>query len=389
MAIYYIIYSLLVIYCFLYKLPPKQQELLIKFWIIIITLFGGLRWNTGYDWDSYYDIYKGVEWSNFLNYSKYGESSLQTIEPLYAFLNVFIKKLFGQYFVLNLLVSFFVHYSYYKFAKYHLPRCPILCFCFVEVVLVAFFPVRQTLAMAVLLWSFYFIKERKLLPYIIIVAAAFFIHRMSIVALPLYWIGKIRLKDGFIVVLFFSFIVVGKLLQEYFTLLTLLLGGQLGEIASTYSKNETVAKEGLPIITILLNSIFLFLYLFFRRKYDLTNDAWYNTLLNCFVLFFGVLFVFSNGMADMTRLQCIFLPGHILLFSSITASSLYKDSRILPSICKPTSLNHVSIAPIIRVFAVFFFYAYLVYRIPTCFSDYFFEIVCVPYRTILDFPYLI
>ena len=388
MVIYYSIYSLLLIFFFLYKLTPKQQGTLIKFWVVIITLFGGLRWNTGYDWDSYLSIYKELDWSNFLNYSKYGGVSIQTVEPLYAFLNVLVKSVFGKYFYLNIIECFIIHYAYYRFAKYHLPQCPILCFCFLEVVLVAFFPVRQTLAMGILLLGIRFIKERKLLPYLSIVAIAFFIHRMSIVALPLYWLGKIRLNNIFIIAIFFSFIIIGRLLQDYFTLISIAMGGQLGEIASTYTENQTVERNGVPIITILLNIIFLCLYLYYRHKFTLNHDEWFNYCLNSYLLFVGIMVVFSQGMGDMTRLICLFLPGHCLLFSSITAYSLTGKPTLLPKSDTTQISMHDQIPPIIRFFSVTFFILYFSYKIVQCFSDYYFEDACIPYRTIFEYSML-
>jgi len=389
MLTYYLIYIPIILLCVFYKAPQKRQDDVIKIWILAITLFGGLRWKTGYDWDTYFALFRDLDWGNFLSYSKYGDLSLQTIEPLYAFLNVLVKSIFGKYYVFNLLVCFFIHYSYYRFAKYHIPQCPIICFCFVELVLVAFFPVRQTLATAVLLWGFRYIKEQKLFPYLVVVALAFCIHRMSIVALPLYWVGKVRLNDAVIIPLFFSFVVIGKLVQNYVIMLSLVLGGQLGELLNTYTETQSIERTGIPITTIFLNCIFLGLYLYFRKKFRLKNDKWYNFCLNSFILFFGIMAIFAQGMGDMTRLISVFLPGHCLLFSSILIYSLRRNPTVLMKSNSKVVANRDKLTDTVCMFTIVFAFAYILYKFATMFNDYYFEDACLPYRTIFDFSVLI
>ena len=389
MVIYYTIFIALYLCCFFYKAPAKTQLSVMKIWVLIFTLFGGLRWHTGSDWDAYLFLFNDLDWSNFYDYSKYGEKSLQKIEPLFAFMNVIIKTVFQKYYWFNIIECFVIHFAYYKFSKYHLPKCPILCFVFLEIICIAYFPVRQTLAASVLFLGLRYIKERKLVKYLLFVFVAFYIHKMSIVALPLYWLQNIHLKDRYAIAVFLSFIVIGKILQDYFVNFVFLLGGELGEVAQIYTENQTVENTGLPIITLIVNGMFLFIYLYIRRKFNLRQDDWYNQNLNMYLMFVGTLVVFANGMNDLTRLIIVFLPGHCLLFSSIAAYSLKGDSRCIQysgRIALPTNDRVISV---FKLFLGFLFFAYCAYRIPQCFSDYFFKYVCIPYRTIFDFPSVI
>lgn len=364
MEIYYTIHILLFLCCFLYKKNQQIQKTILKFWIVFITLFGGLRWNVGTDWDSYLYFFYDINFDTIFKYERH--DGADTMEPLFSVLNLLVRTFFQKFFILNILEVLIVQIAYYKFSTYHFPKIPLLCYSFMMVVFPAYFPVRSTLALAISLFSFRFIKERRILPFLALTLIAYFIHQKSIVLLPMYWIGKCHFKGWFLFSCFICFFVMSKIFQSYFISISLLLGGSVGEKALHYTGYQTVEKI-LPYTTLLLNGLFLSLYLYFRKVNKLYNDDWYNALLNLFLMYCGIIFIFSNGMSDLVRLIGNFFPAHCILFVSCFEWSNRINNKLL-SACIVT-----------------FFFAYYLYRIPQCFSDVFFMFECVPYKTIFDY----
>ncbi len=75
MEIYYTIFILLFSCCFLdfININFRTKRNIIIIWCVFFTLFGGLRWNTGGDFDSYYEIFKSANWDNVFNYYRSGD----------------------------------------------------------------------------------------------------------------------------------------------------------------------------------------------------------------------------------------------------------------------------------------------------------------------------
>lgn len=55
MTLYYIIFSFLLISCTFEIATTKIKYRVLILWGLFFTLFGGLRWQTGGDWEQYYD----------------------------------------------------------------------------------------------------------------------------------------------------------------------------------------------------------------------------------------------------------------------------------------------------------------------------------------------
>ena len=51
---------------------------------------------------------------------------------------------------------------------------------------------RQTVAMGLIIWSYQYIKERRLAPYLALFVVAFFFHASAIIFFPAYWLWNLR-----------------------------------------------------------------------------------------------------------------------------------------------------------------------------------------------------
>ena len=369
MELYYTIFSLVLVSCIFEVCKDKTKNKILILWGIFFTLFGGLRWQTGGDWYQYHDHFLTSEWNNIFNYDRYG-NGLETLEPGFVFINALVKFVLGKFYWYNILLCGFIQYTSIKVSKYYAPERPIMMYTFLMLMSGHYFPVRASFAITIVWWTYKMIKERNLKAFLLLVFIAFNIHHAALVILPAYWLGKIRLKPVFVVAVFLALMAVGSYFQDTFTLLSMYVGGDLGEKALGYTENQT---EGYLVERgyLIGNAIALFLLIAYLKVRDLKieDERWMNTLINCFVLYYGVAFMFREGMGDLTRLASYyFLPNAILFMYSLKYLEFY--------------------GKIFKLASTMFFVFYMAYQVSKSCSGYYFKEANVPYKTIFDYQYI-
>lgn len=366
MTIYYIIHILLFLSLFLYKSRIQIQLYLIFVWIVFITLFGGLRWEVGHDWENYLRIFNDSGWDNIFSYTRFDADTGEKFEPLYVFLNVLIKTLFGHYVFFNMFEVLTIQLAFLHFSRKMFPETPILCYSFLMLTSPAYIPVRITLAYAFVLLAYEQVRFRNFKKFLFYFIISVTIHKHTLIALPIYWIGYLHLNSLLIMAIYFSFYVLSKVFQDYFVAFGILFGGTYGQKLESLTYFET-AEKVLSIMTVFLNLIFLGLYLYYRKITNKIEDNWYNALLNMFLIYCGIIFVFSEGMSDMVRMIDVYFPAQVILLISAFQYSIKQKKNIL-----------AVIVPVL-------FYIYCARRITQGFTDPFFEEVCIPYKTVFGF----
>ena len=372
MTIYYFMNYLLFFACFV----ELSNDVKIKRYVIIAlglvyTIFGGFRWETGNDWTQYYYHFLHSNWSNIFHYYRYGQGTT-LLEPGFVFLNAFIRYLFDSFCAYNLITLAFIQFTYYKFSVYFSPKRPLLLYCFIMLINPNFFAVRAGLSIAIIMWAYKFVKEQNLKAYLAIVFGAFLIHRQCIALLPIYWFQYIRINFKVASVVFLIFAFVGFAFQEYFETLALLFGGDLGEMAYSYTQHESISyQESSSKVNVVgwsLNFFFMVIYYYFHnKKYIFRDEKWFNCLICTFIMHIAMFMIFKDGMGDLSRLSTLYFPAQAILFSG--AMDFFLDAR--------KGRNY-------RWFAVAFFVAYFLYKLPSHWSGFWFETTCLPYKTIFD-----
>ena len=172
----YLIYLLFVLF-FSYKGANNKIYRFILF--VLAVLFLGLRNEVGTDFEEYkrrydYEIYSFELGYNYLcillhrfkcpSSDLFLVMSFLTYLPFYLFLEK-IKCKKKEFVIL----SFLLYFSTFSII------CNVM---------------RQCLVGALFLYSYYFIKERNLLPFLVIVAIGVTFHTSMILCLPLYWIAN-------------------------------------------------------------------------------------------------------------------------------------------------------------------------------------------------------
>ena len=161
----------------------KQIFVLLSFFLILMS---GLRLKTGYDFESYKQIFESVKQSSWNSLFSSGWGLV--VEPGYMILNylckwmpfqlyiflistvsVFIKVLFIYKISNNLIMCLFIYYSMY--------------FCLYDMGVI-----RQGFAIGLLLWAFYYYIEGKRGKTAIYIILASFFHSSSIIFFSIYLI---------------------------------------------------------------------------------------------------------------------------------------------------------------------------------------------------------
>lgn len=342
-SIYSLIYIPLILCSFISNL--KTQKRVIFFWIIVLTLFRGLRWDLGTDWYWYEKSFNELEFSNFYNYITQDDGMVfKHLEAGWALLMVLCKKMFGTYTSFLIVSNFIILCLYYKISTFFSDRAIIT---FISIVASSnFFPVRQDLAVAIFFCGFCYLALKKTKTFCIYNIFGYLCHQSAIILLPIsLLIQKFFLKYRTVLLIFiFAF-----LLGEYFIPLIIgfilnHVGGSIGTVVAGYyygySHNIYLSDENYtnPIFPFLLN---IFLYSFFYVTYKKCNiitkdraigvlrNSCIKLMINAFVVYVLIQTVFLRTIESLARLSGYFSIAQHVLIAIVISSTKDKSLRII------------------------------------------------------------
>ncbi len=369
MTIYILIYSFLALLIFTDKsnINITAKKMIIIFAVIILTIFRGLRWETGTDWEQYYEVFIFADWSNIFSFDR----GLGNMEPGYVFLNTLIANLGGNYTVFLLITNLYILLSYARFSIKN-SNFPIYIFVLI-IFSTQFFPVRIGLAVAIIIWGLDSLSKKNNVRIIIYTILASTIHSSAIIFIPIYFICRYKKTPTILSVGMASFFFVLSKSNMISVLLT--------QVAFVYSiigeHNATKFEHYLDYtdsniggIGADLNSIIFIITLAvfgaslkkMESKNKLTN---YSLLYNMYLVFvlMGIIFSAEN-LENLKRLQNYFMFSFPILFSSFII--VYKNRY-----------------PKLSFIFTLIFLIYLLFRFYTlCFSGY--PDLHFPYKSIFD-----
>lgn len=294
MLFYIVIFFTIFLMTFLEVISNNKKFSLGGSTIILVLLFilSFVRWECGTDWYSYLSYFNYIiPWENMFNDG-------ELFEPGFVFINHLSKSISDSYtfflFIQATILYTYVSLSIYKLSHYYI----FSIFTFYCMSFGGVFFVRQTIAMAILLYSITYIVEKKKLPFIITVLLATLIHRTSFIFLlsyPIFY-KEYSVKQIILTMSFFTIIGVActKLLLNSIVGLNLgILSSKLGTyLAYGSDENYTNYSSTANIIRGLLNRgllIVIYLYILnFKRKKDYILNGMIN--LNLFGVILYVLF---------------------------------------------------------------------------------------------------
>lgn len=319
MIFYYFIFFLLFFFSAL-ELKCKSKRFSHKTTVIFIFLFfilSFIRWEVGTDWDSYYRYHSGIKGSlEDVFYIKYNK-----FEIGYETINQFAKSISKSYTFTLFLQAIIIYFLWTK-SLIRLSVYPLLSlFIFYCMSFASIFFVRQNIAMAILVFSVYYINKKNWKTFLGLVLIAFIIHRSSIVFLIAYPIfHKYYSSKKILFILLASILIgisIGKSLLSY--LGTLGMGAISAKIEYYMEQGEKDHFSDFSITQILfkgaINRLFLFIiYMFvlnkFRKKNKLINGLINLNILGMILYFFLTPISLSLGRVTVyfDLLQLFIIP---------------------------------------------------------------------------------
>lgn len=152
----------------------------------LLFLIAALRYDVGYDYIIYHTYYY------FPKGAHYFEIVTHWIYDMARFFNT-PWVFFATY---ALLISYFVYSSIKKYsADYFISVIIYMSLFYLNSLSI----VRQALSIAIVFWGFRFVKEKRLLQYILVIGVAMMAHSSALVAIPIYFIfNYVELKYALI-----------------------------------------------------------------------------------------------------------------------------------------------------------------------------------------------
>lgn len=314
--IYYIIYGFLLLIGILDikydgKLNQISNNKILYFSIVILTLFRGLRWETGTDWEQFYDVFKSIDKDTALYFVRYGG---EVLEPGYSLLNYITKTYISDSYTSFLLLSnFIILICFYKFSQKISERYQCLFFSLL-ITSSQFFPLRGNIAGAFLMLGTLCFYQKKYIKFIWYVFLGLSFHKSIIFLLPFILASRIYIKDLYIFIVYLSipFLNISFLFStiNQIALIVTLLSGDYESAIEKYTNYEELDLS-FSYFSYILGLGYL-LFFIFIRKYSKNTP-----IKNIYNIYFN-LFIFNIIGIKIAQIFNIF--GIMRLFANIDYS---------------------------------------------------------------------
>ena len=346
-----IIAAILYPLAFLDKAIDNNNKKLLMLLICIFFIFlGGVRWNTGTDWNAYYYFFlEANTYSNAIN-------SYDNFEWGYAVLNFLINDWTGSYTVFLLSFSIITIYTKFLvlsdklFLNYGLYSL-FLYYCYYVGDIVSN---RQLLATSLVFLSLIFVIKKKKINFILMIFIASLIHRTAIICFILYPLFYMRIEKKYLYFIYFFGMACGMMLHNFDISDFHIPFLSNFSWFSTYQKKLDAYSE-LGMVTygdidsnasIILGYIRKFLYiipLIFLYKKDQIKGG----VLNICVVGSALYFIVGGLASDFRRFGVYFDIFEILLIPAIVYSVKSRNIRY-------ALLFYFSILSLIKLFGYIF-----------------------------------
>ncbi|AYO57049.1 hypothetical protein CO230_02230 [Chryseobacterium sp. 6424] len=245
----YLIISMVFLLCIPYVKRNKSNSILIFYMLLVFTIF---RYNVGWDYEMYVQDIKYNNLDRYEILSKlifsftYHIGFYPAAFIIFGFLILFLtKKIIDQYSV-NTLLSWAIFYSYPQFFFASLST------------------LRQSLAGALIFYSYKFCVEKKIVPFLISIGLASMFHSSGLLGIILYPLVNMKSGKTLNIVLFASSFFISEMVQNF--VFPLIASQNFNEQVKFYIEMNSKAPTLLPII---IYTICIFNIFFYKKLIDL------------------------------------------------------------------------------------------------------------------------
>ena len=300
----------------------RKKHMLFVFSIILLIGFLGLRGFIGWDWWAYYPSYNNLP--NGFNYEIGYE----------IWSNIFYKigLSYHHFTFINTVADILIlAYVLKKYSKY--PIFSMFLFLAVQGLSFEVDLLRNAKAVLLFIISIQFIKERKLIPFLILNILGMTFHMSSVIYLPMYFIlnrnysRKIVLPLiilGNIYYLFDTKLFI-HILEYMSSILPAAVGGKITSYLSIIPQNYK-----LPIGTLYFERLVTFIMVFFflhKEKNHREKENPYSLIMeNSFYIFYLIFLFTSEFFIASTRIGILFIYANWFLWGDIVEN--LRDTKI-------------------------------------------------------------
>lgn len=295
----------------------------------LMTLFQGLRWNTGADWCQYLQLFDELEWSNVFSFYR---DEMRALEPGYGLLNVLIKTFFGHYTFFLLITCGFINFTYAHFINKYIHQNKAWCY-FLLLFFIALFPVRNTLAGVIFVWGIPYIAKRNFKKFVIVCIAAMSIHYSSVIGVLLYLFYK-KLNKNIIIGIYTVTMVLATYINYVLSwVFSLPVLNQLtfASVAQYFIEKESMGNDSSSNLVVFIGfGVMLYLCLCYRDVQEEYDKSIINILANLATITLILEQMSRTGMvvAELTRITYFCALGFPVL---LTLSLFYYAKRFRKS----------------------------------------------------------
>lgn len=382
MLIYLLIYIpfILCAYYDFVKTTDKKKNQILWLWVIVFTLFRGLRWEIGTDWKQFHDVYYHSSWDNIFTYYR-AEFGGRLMDYGYMFINAVFHESGFSYTIFLLVTNFWIMWCYKDFSQRH-TKYPIMTMVLLMNVGVPF-PVRQTIALATSLWGFRFAVEKKWVKYAIVAMAAALIHKGSLIGIIVvvipYILNKWKIKWWWYALAYASTFIIAEVLGDYIRMFTMFVSetdSQLQVYSDSYLNMESTSVDfgdfNLSLFYGLSYVLFFVLLLFIRERYDTTC----NKRIKAFEVFF-FMYAVSAIVDNIIRQSDKNGMTEILMRVTSTIDMFPLVFPLIFVVLMPRFGNGKKIPFLL-------FSLYMAYKFWQQIPDSFYNYVFIPYKSVFD-----
>ena len=325
----------------------KVEENRAAFWAALLSYFPtifviGVRTNLG-------DSLSYVENFNSLDVSGDIFSGLAQRNPGYELLMRVFKRYISDRPELWMLFLTFLSFAFLlaAYSRYS-PSFFLSTFIFFgsTEISYSFNGARQFLAICIMLYALKFIEQKKIIKYIIVCLAAYFVHQTALVIIPAYFVvrGKVFNKKMIAVLIAtLAATMFSSMFMEYLNKLF------IEESVYAHYYDGLVSSAGINIFRVLVAAVPMALCFVYKKRIDALDDERLNICANMSILGFGVsLFASTSGGDLLGR-----LAEYYLIYNTLTYPILLKkviSKNIYPIICAGLMIGYFA----------FYFYQFVI-----------------------------
>ena len=300
----------------------RKKHMLFVFGVILLIGFLGLRGFIGWDWWAYYPSYNNLP--NGFNYEIGYE----------IWSNIFYKigLSYHHFTFINTVADILIlAYVLKKYSKY--PIFSMFLFLAVQGLSFEVDLLRNAKAVLLFIISIQFIKERKIIPFLILNILGMTFHMSSVIYLPMYFILNRNYSRKIILPL----IILGNIyylfdtklfihILEYMSsVLPAAVGGKITSYLSIIPQNYK-----LPIGTLYFERLVTFIMVFFflhKEKNHREKENPYSLIMeNSFYIFYLIFLFTSEFFIASTRIGILFIYANWFLWGDIIEN--FRDTKI-------------------------------------------------------------